>query len=398
MTSSLAAYYAEKDLFPSHRALDGVAALDAHERGRSALLESHLKLPRGLFAGARMAEFGPDTGENALVFARWGAQMTLVEPNRSAHPIIQNYFEKFELKSHLEHLSQGGLEDYEGEPFDFVNAEGFVAAITPSAKWIGALKRLTRPGGLAHISYFERRGALIELATNAAVRAVAALQDRDPAETAEDLLETKWRTVAHTRSLSAWFHDHFDSPAARLGAMLSASGVMREMTRADFRLHASAPGYADPHWVGWPKRERESGEETRSSIEHLNAACLSHVLGRKAYWAGPYGGGCAWAAAIDEAARLADGVVAAPDAPEKITALGRVLYGMGARLDSESRFFITDTELSGPSAMLKAFGQALLTVADGDAGLAEIFFRGDREFLQCWGAPVHHAVFRKAVS
>ena len=42
-----------------------------------------MSVPPALFRGADVLEFGPDSGENAVVFARWGARLTLVEVQRS---------------------------------------------------------------------------------------------------------------------------------------------------------------------------------------------------------------------------------------------------------------------------------------------------------------------------
>ena len=65
------------------------------------ILTEKLFLPRRLFSNARLIEFGPDAGENSLVFALWGASCTLVEPNLKARPIIRGYFQQFGLSHGL---------------------------------------------------------------------------------------------------------------------------------------------------------------------------------------------------------------------------------------------------------------------------------------------------------
>ena len=47
--------------------------LIAHEEHSRRLFLDKLKMPPQMFRGARLLEFGPDAGENSLVFALWGA-------------------------------------------------------------------------------------------------------------------------------------------------------------------------------------------------------------------------------------------------------------------------------------------------------------------------------------
>ena len=90
-------YYKEAEVAPTFAGLTGEGDLDRYAAQRERLFTEILHLPPRLFADADVAEFGPDTGENALVFARWGAYLTLVEPNPRAWPAIRAYFRRFGL-------------------------------------------------------------------------------------------------------------------------------------------------------------------------------------------------------------------------------------------------------------------------------------------------------------
>jgi len=75
-------YYERQDVLPTFGNFKSAAELEAYAGLRRELFSDKLVLPPRLFRDADVLEFGPDSGENALVFAGWGANMTLAEPNR----------------------------------------------------------------------------------------------------------------------------------------------------------------------------------------------------------------------------------------------------------------------------------------------------------------------------
>ena len=93
-------YYAGQEVQPTYADFRDDVALSKYEQLRK-LVFARLALPAAIFQSASLLEFGPDTGENSLIFARWGAQLTLVEPNAKAHAYIRRYFAKFGLERTL---------------------------------------------------------------------------------------------------------------------------------------------------------------------------------------------------------------------------------------------------------------------------------------------------------
>ena len=91
-SETLDKYYKKRGILPTHAGFTESEELVAYEMMRCNFFTSKLFLPPRMFYDTHVLEFGPDTGENALVFARWGAKMTLVEPNAVAKPHILEYF------------------------------------------------------------------------------------------------------------------------------------------------------------------------------------------------------------------------------------------------------------------------------------------------------------------
>ena len=62
-------YYKEKGILPTHASLCNQSDFERYEGSRNNFYLHKLYLPPMLFKGKRLIEFGPDSGENSLVFA-----------------------------------------------------------------------------------------------------------------------------------------------------------------------------------------------------------------------------------------------------------------------------------------------------------------------------------------
>ena len=217
-------YYERKDVLPTFGNFKSSAELEAYASQRRELFSDKLVLPPRLFRNAEVLEFGPDSGENALVFAGWGANMTLAEPNRLAHPKIQAYFAHFDLTERLRELVLADVEGFSNDRgFDIIDAEGFIYTVQPTETWLGIFHRLLNPDGYGVVSYYERYGGFFELALKAIHAAGKALTGRPALETAKLLFEPKWNSIPHTRSFESWLMDVLENPFVRYRYFLDAA-------------------------------------------------------------------------------------------------------------------------------------------------------------------------------
>lgn len=337
-----------------------------------------------------MGEFGPDSGENALVFAQWGARLWLAEPHMAAHPILEAYFNRFGLSRYIEDMSATPLELYMGGPFDLLNAEGFVAGLA-LREWIAAAQRLVAPGGLAHVSFFERRGMTLERTTYALIRLAARVRDAAPLETAHTLLAGKWSGLGSSRPLASWYLDHCENPLAARAAQLSTPDVIAALAAAGFRLHAATPPAGDPVRVDWPKRQRPAAAIAEDARRHSARAAFAHALGVAAYWAGPDAGGPAHA--VDAVGEAAEAVVTDPTA-SAAEGLTTALHALRLRVAASADQFIAPEGLERPLSALARLADASRALAGGDAAPA-IDALSQEPLATLWGTPVHHVVCRR---
>ena len=136
MLKTLYEYYSTQNVRPTYADFGDDTELSKYAELRKSVFH-RLMLPPAVFAGKRLLEFGSDTGENSLVFAQWGARLTLVEPNAEAHPYIRKYFSKFGLDSRLDSVVAASLLEFSAlHKFDAIDAEGFIYTIQPTSVWV----------------------------------------------------------------------------------------------------------------------------------------------------------------------------------------------------------------------------------------------------------------------
>ena len=391
------AYYAGQSVLPTHGAFTSPSELEAYDRQRRRLFTDKLCLPPRLFDGARLLEFGPDAGENSLVFARWGADCTLVEPHLRAHEVIRGYFERFELTERLSALESHDLESYPlpatpAERFDVIDAEGFIYVIQPPSIWIERFSELVHEDGFVVLgAYMETFGGLLELmwkVVQARFRALTAL-GADGA--ARRLFGTKWQSIPHKRSIESWTMDVLENPFVRLRYFLEPKELCTEMARAGFRLYSSWPRYDGGLDVHWFKRELSVDEQLEHELDFIARSRLSHVFGRKHFLAD------LGAVSEEELRALLDDVDALVDGfdPDRAAAADARLGTLAGILSSPA-VIAREEDTRRSLETVDMLRRLLGVLADGPPERIAAFCNEDRAFVDSWGMPAHLAVFRRA--
>lgn len=384
-------YYSTQSVRPTYADFDGDAELSSYEALRKNVFY-RLMLPPAVFAGKRLLEFGPDTGENSLVFARWGARLTLVEPNTEAHPYIRRYFSKFGLDDHLDGVVAAGLLEFAApNKFDMIDAEGFIYTIQPNSAWIKKTGECLVRDGFLIVSYMELYGGFMELLLKAIYKRVI----RDQAypagiETAKLLFLPKWNSVQHTRKIDSWFMDVIENPFVRKKYFIDPVELLKDMHTGGFRLYSSWPNYRDALAMHWIKSPLDHEEEVRASIAFVEQSRLSHLLGRKCFMPSI---SQELSDNLASLVQMTDGLIDvcsqdAATAAEKC--VGRIDGLLGA----------TDDKNLNAAREILSMTQTVFQLMQMDEvdRLIE-FCRKDKTFISTWGTPAHYAVFqRTAVS
>jgi len=385
-------YYRDREMLPTFAGFEDETQLLRYEAMRERVLCDRLNLPRQVFAGGRVLDYGPDTGEDALVFARWGAQLTLVEPNELAHATIRSYFERFGLASSIENLVKADVLTYaDARPHDVVVAEGFIYTVQPTRAWLEAFHQRLRADGFLLVNYYERFGAFVELCLKALHAAFRRMNGLEPVESAHLLYEAKWNSIPHTRKFESWVFDVLENPFVRAGYLIDAAAMLREAADVGFELYSSFPVYRDPLIMGWHKAPIDPQRALEQSISHIERSVLSFLIGKKLYLARAHEAEQAHVVAHELVSGV-DALVERDDA-ESYAQVAAGFDALGAAA-SELEMVADDDDRAEAARTLDALARAFALAASGDReGLAR-HAQADQAFIAAWGVPTHFAVAR----
>ncbi|MEQ1932916.1 MAG: methyltransferase domain-containing protein [Fimbriimonadaceae bacterium] len=396
MSDTLYGYYLQQNVLPTVGHWEGEAELLAHEQHRRVLFTNKLKLPPQVFRGARLLEFGPDAGENSLVFALWGAQCTLAEPNTKAHETIRNYFKRFNQQDRLtelraEDVLQFPVPQNDEERFDIVDAEGFIYTILPQLTWLEKCAQLTRPGGFLVVFNCEAYGSFMELMLKVILARYRTLTGLEPLPAAKALFQTKWDSIPHKRRIESWTMDVLMNPFVRMKYFVEPRRMCDEAEQVGWGLYSAWPHYADMLDLHWFKHVRPAEETARLRADFLERSRLSHMFVRKHFLARVQPG---LESDLWDLLMLTDGLVDAYDldaASSCLAHLGRV----EALLQSED-VISSEADREASLQTVRSYQKLFPLLTAGKAEEIAAFCNTDPGFIKSWGTPSHFTVFQKS--
>ena len=273
------AYYQSRDVLPTYGAFKTEADLEKHVTYRRDFLQEKLYLHPRIFNGLRLIEFGCDSGENALVWAVWGAHITLVEPNPKAMPKLYENFHRFKLEGHIQCSIRMTLEDYAKTTFadsryDLVVAEGMIQTIDRDV-WQPLFNKILKPGGLLLISYPEIYGMGMDFLHREIWQAVKAAR---PEVTARQVFGAKWDLIPHTRSFESWVMDMLENPFVTEEFTFETNALDEQMTNRGFRLYSSWPVRRHVNTAYWHKENRDTTGIQRAYVEQMQVGMSGDYL------------------------------------------------------------------------------------------------------------------------
>ncbi len=256
---SLLAYYQQEHFNPVPIAVETPEAWQQHVERRSNLYQRHLHVPVGWLRGRSVLEFGPNAGENALVLASMGANLTLVEPNDQVIPRMQSLFRQFGLEDRLTAVLNQGVDDFvwEGQ-YDLILAEGFLYTLPNRDEIVGKMAGWLAPGGIGVISFNDCYGMLLEMVRRAILWRVYQLsgvrdvEQPDALALARRLYADDFAALNATRPFEAWWKDTLVNPL--IPRMWSYQDLLSLVRDAGCEFQGSSPAWADVDNLAWYKR------------------------------------------------------------------------------------------------------------------------------------------------
>jgi len=386
-------YYSEKDFLPTFANFEENQQLQQYENSRKHLFQK-LKMPLRVFQNANLIEFGPDTGENAVVFAKWGSNIFIVEPNVRSLRRLQENFVRFGFSERILGISDSPLQSFSSPmKFDFIVAEGFICTIRPNQLWIDNCYSLLNVDGFLLMSYMETTGSLFELLYKIIYRYGCEVMDDDSIDVANTLFKEKWDSIPHTRSFHSWYMDVIKNPYVRYNYLNTAHSLVKECENAGLNLYSSWPIYEDGLHVAWHKSIEHPLQRSNRLQQHIKKSILTYVFGEKCFYTGKE-------SHLNEIVKVTEEVICLMDQQidgvnvKSLMHCSKLIDSLASLLQ-QGDFHCENNGLERCNQKLDMLGSVLHLILANKYRDLEDFCARDSIFINTWGMPHHIAIFQK---
>ncbi|GEM_PF-6181664 len=381
-------YYESQPILPTITHFKSASSLEHYEKQRKDLITEKLHIPIQFFQNREILEFGPDSGENALIFAKWGAKLHLVEPNQQGIDTTKKNFDHYKLTSSIKSITKTDIDGYTGnKQFDFIIAEGFVHSIKPDKSWLSKFSTLTASNGLVLISYTNTYGAFMELLYSLIAAYIKQKTKSNSEYNAilKKLFKTKWNSVHHTRTFESWQMDVIDSPYnSRLHYTINPEKLLKTAYQHGFTLYASWPNYKNKNDIYWHKNLKTEKEKLRLSIKQIQQDQLSFFLGEQVRY--PFNH-----EKLNQKLLSVLGIMDVWKKDFSSTSSKKSLSAINYLLSTLKKAKIDAKNL----AKIKCIQTLFKLICEDKLEMLISFCNTDKTFIHHWGMPTHVVVFRK---
>lgn len=287
MASTLLQYYQENDFNPVPISLGTGKEWKIHLEKRRNLYENHLGIPFHLLAGKKILEFGCNSGENALVAASFGADLTLVEPNEKALTRLRTLFERFNLTKQISAIYPQSIGSFIArEDYDLIIAEGFIYTLPDKEKILKKICSLLKQGGIGVISFNDRYGIFLEMLRRTMLRRFLELSGHTVQ--AEPFSEAAARSFFYddfselhsSRPFTAWWKDTLINPFVEPAKFWSYGDLLPLLHESNCYFYGSSPlWHTTNHWQ-WYKNMRSPAETMEKLLDNWLKVFHFFIMGR----------------------------------------------------------------------------------------------------------------------
>ena len=231
----------------------------SHLWQRGNLYENHLKIPSTWFNKKSVLEFGPNGGENAIVHALNGANVTLIEPHLLMHDRIYNLFSTFNLTGSLSEIYTDTVEDFTSKnKYDLVIAEGFLHALTDRDEVVKKLCSYSNDRVI--FTYSDRYGYFFEAFKRFVYRRVLDIEGVNDEDFGTQLLYakklffTEFSLLKSSRSFDSWVRDVLLNPCQTSETLDILPDLIKGINDTGFSYASGSPSFDMRDKYSWYKK------------------------------------------------------------------------------------------------------------------------------------------------
>ncbi|MFB0566234.1 MAG: class I SAM-dependent methyltransferase [Candidatus Aminicenantaceae bacterium] len=390
---SLLSYYQDYHFNPVPIPLEDEASWKAHFAKRHNLYQRHLGIPISFFSDRSVLEFGCNSGENSLVLASAGANLTLVEPNDQVLPRLKALFKKFDLEARITELVKKDIARFESEKcYDAVLAEGFLNTLPNRDEMFRKIARLLVPGGVSVISFDDRYGCLLEITKRMILLRACQLKSIDDInseaslEIAKEFYEEDFLKLKASRPFQVWWKDTLINPFFTWDDLWTYPEIVSLIEKAGCEFYSSSPRWSSIDYYEWYK----DVSSTRERHERL----LDNWLRSFPYFLTGSPGSSQQDQAVPKSV---------------IDAVDNLIRQLSDYTQKYSNEFVSLTYPTALDKYLAAISEPLMTEFNDDlkmiyaavrvGGFNELLhvYKSAKRIRNFWGTPYHYVCFTKLI-
>ncbi len=256
---SMLSYYKKDEFNPVPIKVENQDVWKAHFAKRLNLYQRHLRIPLSLLRNRPVLEFACNSGENSLVLASFGANLTLVEPNEQVLPRLNFLFKKFGFENNVLSIEQIDLEGFKSEKkYDLVLAEGFLFTLSNRNEMLKKVCSFLTKGGLAVTSFEDKYGSLIELTKRMILKRACELEkvdflSKESLKLAEQLFLEDFKKINKSRPFEVWWKDSLVTPFFGFRYLWSYPEILQLLEKEGCEFYSSSPKWASVNHFTWYK-------------------------------------------------------------------------------------------------------------------------------------------------
>jgi SAM-dependent methyltransferase len=251
-------YYVDNNIHAVEFKSDALS-YSIHERARINLMQNHLGIPLPILRNLDLIEFGPCSGENSVLLAKFGATITLVEPNIAMNSKIIQNFKAAQSENNcikMPTIINQFVDDYKFDgDYDLIIAENFLHCL--QNRFDIVKKLLKHAKSIVIVTYSCEYGYFFEALKRFIHRSLCisagAVDDESKMQLARELFFKDFSLLTTSRTFESWVLDIILNPCQKASTLDSFDVYHRIASESGFEIYGVSPKWDSRNYKAWYK-------------------------------------------------------------------------------------------------------------------------------------------------
>lgn len=245
-------YYKKNQINPVDLSQANEEKFNKHQGLRKKLFLEILNIPFETIQDKTIIEFGPNGGENSLIFAKAGYKLFFKEPNILSHENINRLYKKYGLLNSI-NIEEIYL-DYpkkNAQKASIVLAEGFLNSCPDIKESISQLCCFSNEYVI--FSYHDKIGTFFDNLKSALLRLLVSISKEESTKVAKDLFLDSFSKLNSARTFESWVSDTLLNPILQEMDLNSLDELDHQFKKFGFNIWSTSPKFNHSVYPIWYK-------------------------------------------------------------------------------------------------------------------------------------------------